>query len=123
MLVLKMVNSQGADLGMINWFAVHQTSMNNTNLLVSGDNKGYASLLMEKAMNPQGTLPGKGSFVGAFAQSNEGDVSPNINGARCQDTGEICDFGRSPCHGNVIKPIIIVSSAFVSVYSSVFLST
>jgi neutral ceramidase len=26
-------------LGMVNWFAVHATSMNNTNTLVSGDNK------------------------------------------------------------------------------------
>ena len=26
------------------WFAVHCTSMNNTNGLISGDNKGYASL-------------------------------------------------------------------------------
>lgn len=112
MLVLKMVDSQGTDLGMVNWFAVHQTSMNNTNVLVSGDNKGYASLLMEKAMNPQGTLPGKGSFVGAFAQSNEGDVSPNINGARCQNTGERCDIGSSPC-GNVNKLIITFSVSAV----------
>lgn len=101
MLVLKMTGSNGADLGMIDWFAVHPTSMNNTNVLVSGDNKGYASLLMEKAMNPPGTLPGKGTFVGAFAQSNEGDVSPNIKGAHCQNTGEMCDIGHSPCNGDV----------------------
>ena len=31
--------------------------MNNTNVLISGDNKGYASLLHEKAMDPQ-SLPG-----------------------------------------------------------------
>ena len=30
----------GAELGMINFFAVHGTSLNNTNTLVSGDNKG-----------------------------------------------------------------------------------
>lgn len=101
MLVLKMTGSNGADLGMIDWFAVHPTSMNNTNVLVSGDNKGYASLLMEKAMNPPGTLPGKGTFVGAFAQSNEGDVSPNIKGAHCQNTGEMCDIGHSPCNGDI----------------------
>ena len=105
MLVLKMVDSLGTDLGMIDWFAVHPTSMNNTNVLISGDNKGYASLLMEKAMNPPGTLPGKGNFVAAFSQSNEGDVSPNINGAHCQDTGEMCDIGHSPCRGNVRERI------------------
>ena len=27
---------------MVNWFAVHGTSMNNTNHYISGDNKGYA---------------------------------------------------------------------------------
>ena len=40
------------------WFAVHCTSMNNTNNLISGDNKGYASYLMEKYMN-NGALPGQ----------------------------------------------------------------
>ena len=32
--------------------------MNNTNNLISGDNKGYASYLMEKYMN-NGALPGQ----------------------------------------------------------------
>jgi hypothetical protein len=36
---------------------------------ISGDNKGYASYLFEKMMNPPGTLPGNGSFVAAFAQT------------------------------------------------------
>ena len=40
------------------WFPVHTTSMNNTNDLISGDNKGYASYLMEQLMN-DGALPGK----------------------------------------------------------------
>lgn len=51
----------GADekpLGVINWFAVHPTSMNNTNHLVSSDNVGYASIIFEKAMN-QDSLVGK----------------------------------------------------------------
>jgi neutral ceramidase len=41
MTVLRIANAQtGAEIGMINWFAVHGTSLNNTNFLVSGDNKG-----------------------------------------------------------------------------------
>ena len=40
------------------WFAVHCTSMNNTNKLISGDNKGHASYLMERDMN-KGALPGQ----------------------------------------------------------------
>lgn len=46
-------------IGVINWFAVHPTSMNNTNRLISSDNVGYASILMEKALNGNKTLPGK----------------------------------------------------------------
>ena len=33
----------GTDIGAISWFPTHGTSLPNTNLLVSGDNKGYAA--------------------------------------------------------------------------------
>lgn len=39
-------------------------------------------------------------FVGAFCQSNVGDVSPNVLGAFCTSTGEPCDFNRSSCNGD-----------------------
>ncbi|KAH6805928.1 Neutral/alkaline non-lysosomal ceramidase [Perilla frutescens var. frutescens] len=39
-------------------------------------------------------------FVGAFCQSNVGDVSPNVLGAFCLDTGNPCDFNHSSCHGD-----------------------
>lgn len=39
-------------------------------------------------------------FVAAFCQSNVGDVSPNVLGAFCTDTGKPCDFNRSSCHGD-----------------------
>ena len=45
-------------IGILNWFAVHPTSMNKTNRLISGDNKGAASLMMEKLMCPS-QLAGK----------------------------------------------------------------
>jgi neutral ceramidase len=35
-------------MGAFNWFAVHATSMNNTNRFISSDNVGYASILLEK---------------------------------------------------------------------------
>ncbi|XP_070544626.1 putative neutral ceramidase C [Ptychodera flava] len=98
MLLLKLLDSDGKDMGMINWFAVHCTSMNNTNKLISSDNKGYASYLFEQKMN-DGVRPGQGSFVAAFAQSNEGDVSPNTRGPHCQDTGLPCDVPTSTCNG------------------------
>ncbi|KAA8537441.1 hypothetical protein F0562_026872 [Nyssa sinensis] len=39
-------------------------------------------------------------FVGAFCQSNVGDVSPNVLGAFCTDSGLPCDFNHSTCHGS-----------------------
>lgn len=90
--------------GVLNWFAVHGTSMNSTNKLVSGDNKGFASYLLEKEYS-NGSLPGTGRFVGAFASTNLGDVSPNTAGARCIDSGEPCDFLTSACKGGAMHCI------------------
>ncbi|XP_052533524.1 putative neutral ceramidase C isoform X1 [Tympanuchus pallidicinctus] len=96
MVMLKMVDENGHDLGFISWFAVHPVSMNNTNHLVNSDNMGYASLLFEQEKN-KGVLPGEGSFVAAFASSNLGDVSPNTKGPFCINTGESCDNPQSTC--------------------------
>ncbi|XP_018564239.1 neutral ceramidase isoform X2 [Anoplophora glabripennis] len=85
-------------IGAINWFAVHPTSMNNSNCLVTSDNVGYASILLEKSVNPD-ALIGKGDFVGAFASTNLGDVSPNLKGPHCINTGEPCDTTSSTCDG------------------------
>ncbi|KAF5727352.1 Neutral/alkaline non-lysosomal ceramidase isoform 1 [Tripterygium wilfordii] len=41
----------------------------------------------------------KPQFVSAFCQSNCGDVSPNVLGAFCIDTGKPCDFNHSTCGG------------------------
>lgn len=98
MTVLKIVDANQNPIGVLSWFAVHGTSMNNTNRLISSDNKGYAALLFEQMMN-KGALPGKGPFVAAFGSSNEGDVSPNIYGAHCLDSGKPCDIIHSTCHG------------------------
>lgn len=95
--LLKMVDRRDEPLAVLNWFAVHGTSMNSSNHLISSDNKGYASLLFEEEFNPAGTLPGKGKFVAIFAQANEGDVSPNTKGPRCVDTGLPCDHATSTC--------------------------
>ncbi|KAK6169103.1 hypothetical protein SNE40_020219 [Patella caerulea] len=98
MTVLKFVDANNKGIGMISWFAVHCTSMNNTNGYISSDNKGYAAQLFELKMN-KGALMGEGPFVAAFAQSNEGDVSPNTKGPKCIDTGKPCDTPTSTCNG------------------------
>jgi neutral ceramidase len=95
MTLLRLQGADGAEVGLINWFAVHGTSMGNGNRLISGDNKGYASYLFEKE---KGTdyLAAK-TFVAAFAQSNEGDVTPNIHGGT--DGGGANDFESTELSG------------------------
>ena len=51
MTLLKLTAATGEELGQFNWFAVHPTSMNNTNSLISGDNKGAASYFFERYKN------------------------------------------------------------------------
>lgn len=111
MYLLKMIDSETSQpVAMINWFAVHGTSMNSSNHLISGDNKGYASLLFEQDFNPAGTLPGRGKFVAIFAQANEGDVSPNTAGPRCVDSGLPCDTASSTCGTPARVSVLPVSS-------------
>lgn len=97
--VLRIEESDGTPVGMLNWFSVHGTTMPNDNHLISGDNKGYASQLFEAWYNGPDTLAGNGSFVSAFASTNLGDVSPNINGTFCSDSGDPCEELHSTCHG------------------------
>ena len=64
MVQLKFVDStNGEPMGIINWYAVHLTSMNKTNRYISSDNKGYASLLFEEAINGQEVMPGNVCFL------------------------------------------------------------
>ncbi|XP_011170954.2 neutral ceramidase [Solenopsis invicta] len=86
---MRFIGTDDTPLGAINWFAVHPTSMNNTNHLVSSDNVGYASILFEKMMNKNAAV-GTGSFVAAFASTNLGDVSPNTRGPKCEFSGNNC---------------------------------
>lgn len=93
--------ASGEPTGIFNWFATHGTSLNNTNTLISGDNKGWASQVVERKFNKD--LPGKGPFVAAFAATNLGDVSPNTDGAKCQDTGLPCQRNTSTCNGKITQ--------------------
>ncbi|KAI7902015.1 Neutral/alkaline nonlysosomal ceramidase [Cokeromyces recurvatus] len=96
MSILSFRNKEGDGLGLISWFPVHGVSVNNTNRLINGDNKGYAAYLVEKIMNNDNRSSSSSShrFVAAFAQQNEGDVSPNILGPYCTGTDIPCDGTR-----------------------------
>ncbi|KAL5550130.1 hypothetical protein UlMin_000306 [Ulmus minor] len=56
-------------------------------------------LSSEKRVRNASKKPGRPQFVSAFCQSNCGDVSPNVLGAFCIDTGLPCDFEHSTCNG------------------------
>lgn len=85
------------DIGVISWFPVHPVSMNNSNQMISSDNKGYASYMYEQDMN-NGQPMGQGDFVAIFANANHGDTSPNTNGPKCIDTGLACRRATSTCN-------------------------
>lgn len=57
--------------------------MNNTNGLISGDNKGYASYLMEKYMN-KGALPGQvsGTIIRMESQNTFGSPPHRLSGLK-----------------------------------------
>ncbi|MDH3972886.1 MAG: neutral/alkaline non-lysosomal ceramidase N-terminal domain-containing protein [Deltaproteobacteria bacterium] len=78
MQLLRLERPDGKEIGMINWFALHPTSIGNTNRYISSDNKGYASFYFEKSKGT--SYQAQETFVGAFAQSNAGDVIPNLWG-------------------------------------------
>ncbi|KAJ3092604.1 Neutral ceramidase [Quaeritorhiza haematococci] len=94
--------------GIVSWFAVHETSMNNTNVLVSGDNKGFASYSWETEQH----LAGNTEFVAAFAQSNAGfdkggdRLSTRIIGAR--QLSKAKDILESPS-----KPPVVITGSGV----------
>lgn len=79
---LRFVDNQNRLRGALHWLAIHAVSMNNTNRLISADNFGVSSMMLENEYNP-GQLVGRGDFVGAFSTAHSGDVSPNIVGPNC----------------------------------------
>lgn len=96
---LSFVDQNETAVAVLNWFAVHGTSLNSTNRLISGDNKGYASYLSEQYWKSE---TNNNDFVAAFASTNLGDVSPNTFGPHCLDTGLPCDTATSSCNGNCL---------------------
>ncbi|KAF2707688.1 Neutral/alkaline nonlysosomal ceramidase [Pleomassaria siparia CBS 279.74] len=93
--------SDGKDIGILNWFAVHGTSLLGNQTVIAADNKGVAAYLLEKdvAANAD-TLNAAPGFVAGFSQANVGDTTPNVNGAYCEDgSGSECKLEDSTCGG------------------------
>jgi neutral ceramidase len=74
------IERDGTVVGAVNWFATHGTSMTNRNKLISGDNKGYAAYHWERIVHGVDYLAAhQPGFIAAFAQTNTGDMSPNLD--------------------------------------------
>jgi neutral ceramidase len=101
MLVLKFTRESAAGLipaGMLCWYAIHPTDRGQLNRLVTGDNKGHASALFESEMGTVRNQPG--TFIAAFANSNCGDVSGNVEFGRPPD-GSAADIQHMKMHGAI----------------------
>jgi neutral ceramidase len=91
--------SDGKNIGILNWFAVHGTSLLGNQTVVAADNKGVAAYLFEQdiAANADAANAAPG-FVAGFSQSNVGDTTPNVLGAYCEDgSGSECKLEDSTC--------------------------
>ena len=53
----------------------------------------------------QSKISFQGPFVAAFASANSGDVSPNLKGPKCIDTGLECYLNQTTCGGSFQKCI------------------
>ncbi|RBM24139.1 alkaline ceramidase [Prauserella sp. PE36] len=74
------IERDGRVVGAVNWFATHNTSMSGDNRLISADNKGYAAYHWEREVEHVDYLADTPpDFVSAFAQTNAGDMSPNLD--------------------------------------------
>ncbi|KAL4435206.1 hypothetical protein ABPG77_001888 [Micractinium sp. CCAP 211/92] len=97
--LLRLGGDDGSAIGAFSWFPVHGTSMNNTNTLVSGDNKGAAAQFTERwartragrqaqpdqaAGSSSGSSRNGSSSSGEGASRNGSGVSPGLVAAFCQ---------------------------------------
>lgn len=76
MTLLKMLNTDGSPKAMLNWYPIHGTSIWKLNLLLAGDNKGYAAYRFEQDFGTDYFAPN--TFLAGFMQADEGDNSPNL---------------------------------------------
>ena len=79
MTLLKFKKANGQEVGMLNWFAVHTTSLSLDYTKISGDSKGYAQQRFEALKGTD--FNASETFVAAFANSDEGDVVPTDGNA------------------------------------------
>jgi neutral ceramidase len=82
MTLLRFTRPSGLDVGLINWFAVHCTSMGNTHGYIHSDNKGHAAYLFEKdgaAAGVRRAGPGAGGGKARAARAHAPGLAPRAD--------------------------------------------
>lgn len=82
--------TDGTPLGLINFFGVHTTSVAAVNKLITPDNKGLAAWWFQDEMARK--QPDGPRFIAAFANTNAGDISPNVDGFSFEKKDGILDY-------------------------------
>lgn len=77
--VLRVDHLDGTPLALLDWFAVHCTSVHADQCTVHPDNKGMAARFVERHAREAWGAP---DFVALFAQPSSGDISPNWRRSR-----------------------------------------
>ncbi len=88
--VLKVVSAEGKEIGMLDLFAVHTTSVAARNLLVGPDNKGLAAHWFQEEIARRNG--GEEGFVAAFGNTNAADMSPNVDGFSFEHKDGVKDY-------------------------------
>ncbi|MDD9893857.1 MAG: neutral/alkaline non-lysosomal ceramidase N-terminal domain-containing protein [Gammaproteobacteria bacterium] len=79
MSLLKLQRDNGTEVGMVNWYGIHVTSIYQNNTLLSADNKGYAALRFEQDFDTEYFSANQAEpFLAGFMQADEGDASPSL---------------------------------------------
>lgn len=79
MTLLKLQRDDGTEVGMVNWYGIHVTSIYQRNTLLSADNKGYAALRFEQDFDTEYFSANQAEpFLAGFMQADEGDASPSL---------------------------------------------
>ena len=105
MLLLRFEHTGIGPVAMFNWFPVHGVSVSKVNTLLTGDNKGNAAYLFEKAKAAiYPGMPGynnnTSSFVAGFANSNPGDLTANRRTLEAPWPAHgVIDYGRATTIG------------------------
>lgn len=110
MTLLKFVDDEWGAVGAFSWFATHGTSMNRTNQLISGDNKGAAARLMEDWYNTKLGIQG-GNLVKFTNNSFNSNGPETITQAdekdlKNQNTSSMMPRVRRAISGTTRQPFI-----------------